>query len=88
MSRDEFMKEFACCTENERRNDLPRAILDGRPQFLFAVYEATHYRLTASELDSPSKIMNLMVEDMDNHPVSSKEIAQEEYICTVRDEQG
>ena len=50
MSRDEFMKEFACCTENERRNDLPRAILDGRPQFLFAVYEATHYRLTASEL--------------------------------------
>ncbi len=51
MNRDEFMREFARCTENERRIDLPSEILDGRPQFIFAVYEATHARLTASELN-------------------------------------
>lgn len=51
MSKDEFMREFAQCVSTEKKIDIPQEILDERPEFLYALYEAILGRLTVKELN-------------------------------------
>ena len=61
MNKDEFMKEFARYAAREKKLDLPRSILDERPEFLFALYEATHCRQTVEELNKTYIILTRLL---------------------------
>ena len=51
LNREKFLAELANCTKNEGFIDLPKEILDGRPDFLFVVDELINHKLTVSELN-------------------------------------